>query len=162
MSSAFDPQQFLDAQVSEVNEKRPPLPEHAPDSSDGLYTAVIGEITPKTGTVQNGPRAGQSWVAMNVQLKVAIPQQLQDELKLQPELTLTDSAFLDTTPEGGLDNSPGRNRKQRQYREACDLNKAGDVFSWRKLTGQAVKIKIKHEMYEGNPQERVDMVLKRA
>lgn len=88
--------------------------------------------------------------------------QLQEVMKVGPTLTITDRAFIDLTPQNTIDNSPGKNRRQRLYREALDLNKPGDVWSWRKAQGQVVKIKLEHEMYEGVPQERIAQVLKRS
>ena len=157
---AFDPQAFLDAQITEENTRRANLPEYNPAASDGLYTAVIGEVTTKTGTIGKGDRMGLPWLSMNVPLRITIPAQLQDALKLPAELQLTDAVFIDLTPEGLMDNAPGRNRGQKAYRDALDLNKAGAPFSWRQVTGRMVKVKIKQEMYDGLPQDRVAMVLK--
>ena len=158
--SVFDPATFLDAQVSEVNEKRPPLPTENPASPDGYYVAVIGEVGTKSGTIGKGDRTGQPWLSMTVPLKIEVPQQLQESLKLPPSVTLTDSAFLDLTPEGNLDNAPGRNRSQKAYREAVDKNKPGDVFSWRQLIGSVVKVKVSHELYNNAIVERVAGVFK--
>lgn len=160
--SAFDPAQFLDAQQTEVNERRPPLPVENPAAGDGLYTAIIGEPKTDTGTIGKGDRQGQPWVSVLVPLQIEVPQQLQEALKLQPLLTLTDRVFLDLTPQNTIDNSPGRNRAQRAYREALDMNKPGDVWAWRKAQGQVIKVKITHEMYEGVPQERIGGIFKRG
>lgn len=157
MTSAFDPNVFLDAQQTEVNEKRPPIPADNPASPDGLYTAVIGEIGTKSGTIGKGERTGQPWVAMSVPLKLQLPPEVQ-ALGLPPEFQITDQCFLDLTPQGGLDNGKGKNRQQRAYREACDLNKPGDVFAWRMLQGKIVKVKLSHEIYNDAIQERVAAV----
>jgi hypothetical protein len=158
--SAFDPQSFLDAQITEENTRRLPLPTENPADENGLYTAIIGEITTSSGVIGKGDRAGSPWVSMIIPLRLEIPQQLRDSLGYNESFTLTDRAFLDLTPQGGLDNGPGKNRQQKAYREATDLNKAGDVFSWRQLTGRVVKVKISHELYEGVIQERVSSILK--
>ena len=154
MTSSFDPNVFLDAQMTEVNEKRPPLPAENPASSDGLYDAVIGEITTKTGVMEKGDRAGQPWVSMVIPLRVQVPAEVQ-ALGIAPELTLTDRAFLDLTPQGSVDNSKGKNRAQRNYRDATGMNKPGEPFAWRMLQGRMVKVKMTHELYEGAIQERV-------
>jgi len=154
MTSAFDPNAFLDATTTEVNEKRPPLPEENPEDPSGLYTAVIGEIKADTGQIEKGDRAGQPWVSMVIPLRIQVPSVLQ-AMGLPPELTLTDRAFLDLTPQGGLDNSKGKNRAQRMYRDATDMNKPGEPFAWRMLQGRMVKLKIRHEMYQEQLQERV-------
>ena len=160
--SGFDPSLFLDAQQNEVNTKRPPLPVENPAAADGLYTAVIGTVTTDAGTIGKGDRAGQAWMSFVVPLKIDVPQQLQDALKLPPTVQLTDRVFADLTADGkGLDNAPGRNRGQRLYRDALDLNKPGDVWTWRKAEGGVVKVKVTHEMYNNEPVERVAGVFKR-
>ena len=160
MSSAFDPQAFLDAQTSEVNERRIPLPTENPADENGLYTAVVGEIGTASGTIGKGDRTGQPWISMVIPLKIQVPAQLRESLGYGESFTLTDRAFLDLTAQGGLDNGPGKNRQQRAYREACDLNKPGDVFAWRHLEGKVVKVKVAHEIYEGAIQEKVSLVVK--
>jgi hypothetical protein len=157
MTSSFDPNVFLDAQVTEVNEKRPPLPAENPAAPDGLYTAVIGEITTKTGVIEKGDRTGQPWVSMVIPLRIQVPSEVQ-ALGLSPELTMTDRAFLDLTPQGSIDNSKGKNRAQRNYRDATNLNQPGTPFAWRMLQGRIVKVKLTHELYEGVIQERVSGV----
>ena len=157
--SQFDPSAFLDAQQTEVNEKRPPIPTENPDDENGLYTAVIGEIAADSGVIGKGDRTGQPWISMLVPLRIQVPAAIQ-QLGLPPEMTLTDRAFLDLTPQGGIDNAKGKNRQQRAYREACDMNKPGEPFAWRMLTGKIVRVKISHELYNETIQERVAQVLK--
>ena len=157
MTSVFDPNTFLDAQITEINEKRPPIPAENPSSEDGLYLAVVGEISTATGTIGKGERTGQPWVSMLVPLRVQVPAEVQS-MGLPPELTLTDRVFLDLTPQGGLDNSKGKNRQQRSYREACGLNKPGEPFAWRMLQGRTLRVRVTHELYEGNIQERISGV----
>lgn len=158
--SGFDPQAFLDATITEPNEKRALLPVDNPASPDGFYTAVVGTVEAKSGTIEKGERAGQPWLSMLVPLTIEVPQQLQDSLKLPPTLKLTDRAFIDLTPQGAMDNAPGKNRQQKAYREACDLNKPGDSFAWRMLQGRVLKLKIDHEPYLDTIQERISKVMR--
>jgi hypothetical protein len=153
--SQFDPAQFLAAQQTEVNERRANLPEENPASPDGYYTAVIGEIGHRSGTIGKGDKTGQPWMQVTVPLKIEVPQQLQDGLKLPPTLTITDGVFIDLTPEGNADNAPGRNRGQKNYRDALDMNSPGVPFGWNMTTGRPVKVKIKHELYNDQVQERI-------
>lgn len=153
--SGFDPNLFLQAQQTEVNERRNPLPTENPAEADGTYLAVIGTIKTDSGTIEKGDRAGKPWLAMLVPLKIDIPAQLQDSLKLPPTLTLTDRVFIDLTDQNTIDNAPGRNRRQKDYRDALDMNKPGDVWSWQRAEGQVVRIKLKHRIYEGNIQEDI-------
>lgn len=154
-TSAFDPAAFLDATQTEVNERRPLLPVENPADTAGFYVAQVGEITTASGVVGKGANTGRPWLSMVVPLKLEVPQQLQDALKLPPTLTLTDRAFVDLTPENSIDNAPGRNRAQKMYREATGLNNPGEAFAWRMLTGRVVKVKVTHEMYNDLPVEKV-------
>lgn len=156
--SQFDPSIFLDAQVTDVNEKRALIPVDNPDTSDGCYMAVIGEIKTDAGTISKGERAGQPWCSMVIPLKLQMGPALQ-ALGLPPEFQLTDRAFLDLTPQGSLDNGKGKNNAQRKYREATGTNVPGQPFAWRMLTGRAVKVKVVHELYEGNIVEKVGQIL---
>ncbi|CAB4149428.1 hypothetical protein UFOVP1320_45 [uncultured Caudovirales phage] len=156
--SAFDPQAFLDAQTNEANEKRPTIPAENPADANGLFTAVIGEIKTDSGTISKGDNAGNPWISMIIPLKLQIPAAIQ-ALGLPAEFQVTDRVFLDLTPQGGLDNSKGKNRGQRTYREATGMNKPGETFAWRMLTGKIVKVKIAHELYNGNIVEKVAQIL---
>lgn len=145
--SMFNPDTFLDATIEAPTEKRPPLPA-------GDYTAVIGEVKSRAWQGKKDPT--KSGIAWDIPLTLEIPADVQTQLGLtQPTITLTDSIMLDLTEAGTIDNSPGKNRGLRNYREALDMNKAGDVFSARKMTGQAVRVKVKHELYEDQIMERV-------
>ena len=157
-TSMFDPNLFLDAQVAEVNKRRPPLPVQNPASTDGTYTGVIGEVKMESGTISKGERIGEPWLSAIIPIQIEVPAQVQDQLGIKLEkgtITLTDRAMIDLTPQRTIDNSVGRNRRQRQYRDALDLNKPGDVWSWRKAQGQPIKVKVEHEIYNNEPVERV-------
>lgn len=158
MSSQFNPETFLDAQVNEANEKRPPLPTENPENPNGLYMAVIGEIKTDSGTIGKGDRVGQPWISMLIPLRIQVPSSVQG-LGLPQELTITDRAFLDLNAGGGLDNSKGKNRRQKDYRDATGTNIAGVPWSWRQLQGKMVSVKINHELYQDQIQERVGAVL---
>ncbi|HAN92591.1 MAG TPA: hypothetical protein DCQ33_11005 [Nitrospira sp.] len=157
-TSVFDPSVFLDAQINEANEKRLPLPTENPDDASGLYLAVIGEIKTDSGTVSKGDNAGKPWISMLIPLRIQVPSSVQG-LGIPPELTLTDRAFLDLNAQGGLDNTKGKNRRQKDYRDATGTNVAGVPWSWRQLQGKTVKVKINHELYNDAIQERVGAVL---
>lgn len=161
--SMFDPSLFLQAETTETNVKRPPLPTINPTRPDGAYLAVIKSVEPTSGVVEKGDRAGQPWLSMVIQLEIQVPQQVQDQLGLKLEkgtISLTDRAFIDLTPQNTIDNSVGRNRRQRQYRDALDMNKPGDVWSWKRAIGQPIAVKIDHEIYNNEVQERPGALLK--
>ena len=148
--SAFDPASFLDATISEPSIRRPPLPV-------GDYTAVIGEVTARAWQGKSDP--SKSGIAWDIPLTPEIPAETQVALGLEmATLQLKDSFFLDLTSSGTIDNGPGKNRGLRNYREACDLNKPGDSFSARMMTGKIVKVKVTHEIWNEAPTERISGV----
>ena len=143
---------FLDASISEPTVKRPPLPV-------GDYLGVIGEVTARAWIGKKDP--SKSGIAWDIPLTVEIPAEIQSQLGLtQGTLKMKDSLMLDITPNGALDNAPGCNGGLRRYREACDLNKPGDSFSARQMTGKVVKVKITHELYLDEPVDRISGVTK--
>ena len=156
--SQFDPNVFLDATTTEVNEKRPLIPEENPSSTDGFYDAQIGEITFEGGTIEKGDNAGKPWVSAVIPLRLQLPAELQ-AMGLPDSFQLTDRAFLDLKEDGRtMDMGKGKNRAQRNYREATGQNVAGEPWAWRMLTGKMVKVQIKHDMYKETVQEKVKNV----
>lgn len=150
--SMFNPETFLDATLDAPTEKRPLLP-------TGDYVAVIGEVTARAWQGQKDPT--KSGIAWDIPLTLEIPADVQAALKITvSNIMLSDSIMLDITEAGTIDNSPGKNRKLRTYREATDLNKQGDSFSARKLTGKIVRVKLSHDLYKGEPVERIDGVVR--
>ena len=150
--SIFDPATFLDATISESNERRPPLAVMNPEDPQGHYVALVGEVVPKSGE-----KDGKPWLRMDVPLIIQVPASVQ-ATGVPPQLTVRDSVFIDLTIEGTIDMGKGRNNRQRIYREAMGLNIAGQPFSWRMAQGKMLKVSIKHEMYNDAIQERVGNV----
>jgi hypothetical protein len=150
--SQFSPETFLDMSLDTPLERREPLPV-------GLdYTAVIGDVKARTWTSSKDP--SKTGIAWDVPLTIDGPAELQQSLGLPSTLQLKDSIMIDLTDNGNIDTSKGKNGRLRQYREACDLNKVGDSFSARKMTGAVIKLKITHEPYNGNIVERPGAVAK--
>ena len=149
--SSFDPALFLDVTMDAPTEKRDPLP-------IGDYTAVIGEVTSRAWQGKADPT--KSGIALDVPLTIDVPAEIQASLGLGSTLNLKDSIMLDLTDSGMIDNAKGKNRQLRNYREALDMNKPGDVFSPRKMQGQVITVKVTHEIYQDAPVERVSGVTK--
>jgi len=151
--SNFDPSAFLDSTTTEANSKRGPIPAGAD------VTAVIGEPKARTWTGKSDPTKGGIVVDVPLEIDLSAYPELQSVVGL-PKVTLTDGIMLDTTPNGGIDNAPGKNGKLRRYREALGLNEAGQPFSFRMMQGRMIKVKIKHRTYEGEIYDEVDSVAK--
>lgn len=151
--SAFNPETYLDSTISEPSIRRPPLPA-ARD-----FIGVIGEIKSRAWQKKDDPT--KSGIAVDVPIEF--------DLSGFPELvaqigtskvTLTDGIFLDLNSSGAIDNSPGKNSKLRRYREALDMNKPGDSFSFRMMQGRMIRAKIKHETFEGDILDKIDSIAK--
>ena len=151
-TSAFDPAAFLDATITEASVKRPPLPIQD-------YVGVIGEIKARTWQGKKDPN--QSGVVMDVPIEFDLTGYPEVMKTLgTPKVTLTDGIMLDLTPTGMIDLAPGKNGKLRRYRDALDMNKAGEAFSFRAMQGRVIKAKIKHDPYEGDIYDKIDAVSK--
>lgn len=151
-NQTFNPAQFVDMEINQPLEKRPPLPV-------GDYLAIIGEVTCVPWQNQAKGTSGLRYV---VPLTIQVPPATLDELGIDPKtvIKLTDSIMLDLNDQGGLDLGLGKNSGLRRYREALDMNKPGDTFSPRKMMGQPILVKLTHEMYQDQVQERIGGVTK--
>jgi len=149
--SNFDPASFLDATITEPTTKRNPLPA-------GMdFVGIIGE--PKSRTWQGKKDPTQSGIVVDVPIEIDMS--AYPNVKIgATRVILTDGIMLDTTEDGAIDNSPGKNGKLRRYREALGMNQAGVPFSFRAIQGRQIRVKIKHEVYEGDIYDKVDSVAK--
>jgi hypothetical protein len=149
--SNFNPEQFLGAALTAPLTKRPPAAAGRP------YSAVVQ--MPKLRAWASEAK-GTSGVAADIPLEITLSPDVAQTVG-QEKITLTDSVFLDTTPSGGLDMSPGRNRGLRRYYDATGLNKPGTTMQH--LVGQMVKVVLKHDLAKdgsGDIYERVDAITK--
>jgi hypothetical protein len=123
MSGVFDPDQFMQEEVSGANDTTyPTLPA-------GEYMGVIADVKVRQTEGKDGKSfypADITWDLINVDPKV-----LADLGR--DKATVRQSVFLDLSDSGGLDLGKGKNVQLGRLREALDLNTPG--FSLRKLVG---------------------------
>lgn len=155
----FDPASFLDATLTEPTTRRNPIP------AGQVLVGTIGE--PKSRTWQGKKDPTQSGVAVDVPITFDLEAYPAIKEKVfgpehtgSAKVTLVDGVMLDLTESGSMDNSPGKNGKVRKYREALNLNKPGDTFSWRQLQGRQIGAKISWREYEGDMYDQIDSVVK--
>lgn len=158
--SMFDPNAFLDLEITEAFERRPALPVRD-------YPTLIQEVAARQWTSKdkyNDNGTLKSGVAYDLTLVVQVPLDIKEQIGLKTDtLTIKDSVMVDLNANGGLDTSPGANRQLRNYREALDMNKPGQAFRAREMAGRMVLLRIKHEEYpvgSGNLQEKPASVAK--
>lgn len=153
--STFDPQSFLAFTTEEASTKRPPLP------AGKDYVGSITDLKPRPWTKKDDPT--KSGLALDVIIQIdlnAYPQE--KDLTGTDRITLQDNIFLDTKDNDGktIDMSPGKNSKLRRYREALGMNEPGKPFSFNMMIGRLIRVKIKHDPYEGEIYDRVDSIAK--
>lgn len=158
--SMFDPNAFLDLEITEAFERRPALPVRD-------YPTLIQEVAARQWTSKdkyNDNGTLKSGVAYDLTLVLQVPLDIKEQIGLKTDtLTIKDSVMVDLNANGGLDTSPGANRQLRNYREALDMNKPGQAFRAREMAGRMVLLRIKHEEYpvgSGNLQEKPASVAK--
>lgn len=147
--SKFNLDALMSSEITEAQEKRPPIPV-------GTYQARIKTLVPGTWAKKDGTDSG---VKFDLTLEVTIPSDVQGELGIQEStVILRDSIMLNLNAAGGIDTSPGKNARLRTYRIACGMNVQSQPFSPPQFVGKGVSVTIKHEMYEGEIQEKIGAV----
>lgn len=130
---SFDPQAFIDASVTESNDTVViPCP-------IGEYPGVIDKILPRTWQSSDGTKSG---VAIDVLWLVEDP--AVKEFLGRDTVIVKQGLMLDTTEDGRLDMSKGKNVGLGRLREALDLNVPGQPFSFGMLPGRAGKVSVSH------------------
>lgn len=156
MDMTFDPKAFLDQTTETASERRPPVPALE-------YLATIQDLQMQQWQSKdkyNDDGTLKSGYKFVITLELQLPQEIRDICKIT-KLTLTDTPMIDLTPDKtGIDYSIGKNNRLRQYREAAGLNAAGQPFAPRMLIGRMVRVRVTHEEYQGNLQERVGAIAK--
>lgn len=151
--SVFDPSAFLDATTTEAATRRPPLPAGAE------FIGTVGEPKPRTWQGKKDP--SQSGIALDVPVEIdlsAYPD-VQTQLGGVEKVTLIGGIMLDMTPDKkSIDFSPGKNGTLRRWREALNMNLPGEAFSFRMMQGRLIRVKVKHEPYEGELYDKIDSV----
>ena len=144
---AFDPLAFVNLETTEAFTRRPPI-------AAGDYTATIGKPLASQWTKED--RTG---IRLSIPLRVEVPPEQRAALGID-QIQVSDSCFIDTTEAGSMDWGPGKNGGLRRYREALDMNKPGEAFSVARMEGRMVRVKISHDLYNGEIQERASGVAK--
>jgi hypothetical protein len=153
MTSSFDPSVFLDAQTTEALVRRPPLP------AGQDFQATISKLSMREWQGKEDPT--QSGIALDLTLEIDL-NSYPDVKKVvgADKVSIVDGFILNTNEGGMIDWSVGKNSKLRRYREALDMNTAGQPFSIRMMEGRTVRAKIKHEPYQGEIFDKIDSVAK--
>lgn len=154
-SSIFDPSLLLDSTTTEEAVRLPPLPV-------GDYIATIGEPKVRAWESKKEDAKNKGGYAVDIPVKVNLTEypELASLMGNVEEYSLSTSVFLDTNAGGNLDWGAGKNGGLRRWREALDMNRAGEPFSLRMMQGRRIKVKVKHDPYQGELYAKIDSVAK--
>lgn len=135
----FNPDVFLNTTYDKSFDTQLTLPD------EGEYLAITGPVTNesfRSYDIKRGERAGTKGHSFDIDMTI------QDDAvaaKLGREPKVRWSSMLDLTPDGvGLDRGPGKNVKLGQLRKALGQNDDGKPWHFGMLSGQLVRIKVKH------------------
>lgn len=151
-TSIFDHSSFMDATTTEALIRRPPLP---------IGSEWIGMITDiqQVSWESKKPDAKQkSGWKFNVTIELDAGSQPQiKEITGADKVVLEDGIMLELNATG-IDWSAGKNGRLRTYREALDLNTAGQPFAPRMMIGRPIRVKISHREYPQGSGEMFDQI----
>lgn len=132
---SFDANAFLESSVSSSNDTRIiPIPQ-------GEYHGIIEKVAPRQWQSKDGSQTG---IALDVFW--SIEDQGVKEFLGRSEVTCKQGIMLDTTPQGGLDMSKGKNVGLGRLREAVGKNGEGEMFSFAMLPGLSAKVAVSHRI----------------
>lgn len=160
MNSIFDAQALLSATIDTPMTKRNLLP------AGQDYIGEIGEPKMRPWSKKDDPsiKGVACDVTIEVKSEELTPAQKEQLGSFDGKLIFRDSIMIDLTPEGGIDTASGKNGKLRMYREALDMNKPGDQFSFLAMQGRRIRFKLKHQVNpdfnNGEPTEQVAAIAK--
>ena len=131
----FDPTSFMDATFSETNDtKVVPIP-------IGDWPAIIEEPKMAEWKSRDGLKSG--W-KLSMTMKIDSPEVA--AITLRETNKVRHDVMLDLTESGALDMGKGKNVGLGRLREACNLNKPGEPFSFRMFDGKMIKVRIGHRV----------------
>jgi len=143
-AAGFNVGNFLNAPLTEPNTRRPPIP------AGTAVIGIFGNVPAEPRRVEGKDDPSKVYFFLEIPVEVDLNQNptLKEHVG-QEKVNLRYSFSLDFTPTGQLDMSKGKNVGLRQLREALDLNKPGDTFSFAMVPGRPVLCKIKNRSGEG-------------
>lgn len=150
---SFNPAAFMAQSVQGASStKRNTIPE-------GVYPFITEAVVPENMRLAQGKKDPSKWyLFLDLKLRCQLPPEIAVEYG-DTVGTIFHSITIDRTENGSLDMGKGKNVQLGRIREAFGMNDPSRPFSFTDLGGKSGMVKVKHELYEGNPQERVDAIL---
>lgn len=132
----FNPEQFLDMQMTESNDTKTfPVPV-------GEYITVAEEVKCRQWQSKQDP----SKSGLTLDITWSVDDAAVKELLGRDKVIVRQGIMLDLTDSGGLDMGKGRNVGLGRLREALDLNTPGQPFSFSMIAGRVAKVSVTHRI----------------
>lgn len=148
----FDVNAFLDDSTNESAIARPPI-----DAQEYISTIKDVEFKEWRSTKKINPDTGEYWEGVNCNIThtLDLPGDIAEKCGFEkPTFQLTHRVSVDRKG-NALDWSRGKNNGLRAYRDATDLNVAGQTFNPRMLIGRTVRVRVGHEVFNDRPIEKI-------
>lgn len=128
----FSPETFFSTAITEANDTR------FPNVPEGEYTAVLDKVE-----ARQHDKDGKTSTILDVTWSIDDEGAKAATGLARP--TVRQSIFLDMTPNGGLDMSPGKNVKLGKLREALGMNTPGKPWAPSMLIGSVARVLVRHK-----------------
>jgi hypothetical protein len=127
----------------------------------GEYQGVLGTPEFRQTEGKKETNLGQKYTWLDIPVTIDLTQypDLLASIGVN-QVVLRYSGRVDVSATGGIDYGKGKSPGFRQIREATGLNFDGQPFSPSMLQGRVVRVKIKHEPYQGELIDNIDSVAK--
>lgn len=148
----FDVNAFLDDSTDQQAQARPPI-----DAREYISTIRDIEFKEWQSKEKINPRTGELYEGVNCNIAhtLDVPADIAEKCGLEtPTLQLIHRVSVDRKG-NALDWSRGKNNGLRAYRDATDLNVAGQTFNPRMLIGRTVRVRVGHEIFNDRPVEKI-------
>lgn len=135
---SFDPNQFLDMQITESNDTVIiPVPE-------GEYIAVVEKVEVRPW--QSRDDSSKAGLALDIIWN--IDDAAVKALLGREKILAKQGIMLDLQDSGGLDMGKGRNVGLGRLREAIGMNTPGQPFAFSMIPGNIARVKVKHRVVD--------------
>lgn len=122
----------------------------------GEYFAIVDKVEARQ--VQGTKDTSKTYTFINIMWSIEDPNV--KALLGREKVTVRQEFGLEFTEAGGIDRGKGKNVQLGRTLEALGLNKPGEPWNFDQFTGRQAKVSVKHDVYKGAPQAKVDAVVK--
>lgn len=143
----LDPDVFMQTAVTGASATR------VEQADPGEYTAVIDSLDFDTFEGKSAKSLGKTFTKLRV--KWALDDEGLKARLGRDKITVAQDMFLDITDAGGLDMGRGKNVSLGRLREAVGQNDASRPWAPNMLTGAVARVKVEHEVVNGEVYARV-------